>query len=298
MANQLYTKENSDKRNVYPKNYTENIFDKESNKSLSDILNSFNCYFLSYAGDKESTRLQVPISLRREGLWITYVDYNHTITTEYYNTNRISDEYWSNSSNWRMGSNVLVGELAISSNGNWIINGEETSFPAKGEVGNTPLLRVAEGKIQVSYDNGHVWNDLSTAITDNFKVSRYVSGIEELPKTALLGTMIGVGPYFYNEDTSQLYPYYNIYIYASTDDGEMWVNNGPFTSMKIGVSQEIGDSDSLTMSQKAIRDNFVASSTVRRIDTSLTQDEIDEGIKQGTLDPNTLYLAFEEDEDE
>ena len=57
MANQLYTKEHLDKRNVYPKNYTENIFDKESGKALPDILNSFNCYFLSYFGDKESTSI-------------------------------------------------------------------------------------------------------------------------------------------------------------------------------------------------------------------------------------------------
>lgn len=296
MANQLYTKEHLDKRNVYPKNYIENIVDKESGKPLQDILNSFNCYFLSYFGDKESTRLQVPLSLRKEGLWITYVDYNHNITIEYYNTNKVSDEYWSNSSNWRQGSNLLVGELSISANGNWVINGIETKYKAQGEKGATPLLRFNENKIQVSYDKGKSWENLSTAITDNFRISKYVSSIGELPTDVLLGTMYGVGPYYYEDDTDQLYPYYNIYVYSNTDNGDTWVNNGPFTSLTVGVSQTVGDNDDLVLSQKAVKDNFIMSTSIRNIDTSLTQEEIEIGIKNNTLDPNTLYLAFEDDE--
>ena len=297
MANQLYTQENQVKKNVYPKNYTENIVDKQSGIALPEILNGFNCYFLSYTGDKESTRLQVPVSLRKEGIWITYVDYNHKVVTEWYNSKKINDLEFKKSSNWRIGSNMLVGDLSISSNGNWVINGEETEFKAQGEAGQTPIIRFSNNRFELSYD-GKAWEVISNEITDNFRIKRYVNSESDLPNDEVVGTIYGVGPLYDSTDIEQLYPYYDIYVYSNTDAGDTWINNGPFTSIEVGISQEVGGSDSLTMSQKAIRDNFVASSTVRRIDTSLTQDEIDEGIKQGTLDPNTLYLAFEEDEDE
>lgn len=290
MANQLYTKEHLDKRNVYPKNYTENIFDKESGKALPDILNSFNCYFLSYFGDKESTRLQVPLSLRKEGLWITYVDYNHIITIEYYNANRVSDEYWSDSSNWRQGSNLLVGELSISSNGNWVIDGIETEYKAQGERGITPLIRYySNNKLQASYDEGRTWQDISNEFENKLKIKKYISATEDLPLTESEGTIYMQGPF----TDSSGHTYYKMWVYAWKDNVLGWQENGEFNSIAAGVTQEYGDSPSMVMSQKAVKDNFVFSNTIRGIDTTHTQDEIEDMIEAGTADPNILYLAFE-----
>lgn len=85
---------------IYPKSYTDAIIDKESGKTLSDILNSFNMYFLSYTGNTEYTRLQVPKVLRKKGLWITYVKYDNTIVTEWYRGNSVEDNIWSKDENW------------------------------------------------------------------------------------------------------------------------------------------------------------------------------------------------------
>ena len=253
MANQLYTKEHLDKRNVYPKNYIENIVDKESGKPLQDILNSFNCYFLSYFGDKESTRLQVPLSLRKEGLWITYVDYNHNITIEYYNTNKVSDEYWSNSSNWRQGSNLLVGELSISANGNWVINGIETKYKAQGEKGASPKLRINDNKYQASYDEGNTWEDISSIITNNLRISRYIGADEALPTQGILeGTIYAKGPYYKDDDTLQEYPTYRIWVYSWKDNTLAWQDNGTFSNFPLGVVQEAGNSKDKVMSQDAV----------------------------------------------
>lgn len=47
--------------------------------------------FLSYNGSRSQTRLQVPSSLRREGLWVTYVLYDKTVVTEWYSAEAIDD---------------------------------------------------------------------------------------------------------------------------------------------------------------------------------------------------------------
>lgn len=88
---------------IFPNTYTDAVFDKVSGESLTDILSGFNMYFLSYAGSKESTRLQVPISLRKTGLWITYVKFDGTIVTEWYSAKVTDDTTWKNSSNWKTG---------------------------------------------------------------------------------------------------------------------------------------------------------------------------------------------------
>ena len=124
-------------KNVFPKSYLDNIIDKESGRTLSDILSGFNMYFLSYTGSRSQTRLQVPEVLRKKGLWITYVLFDNTVITEWYNSSSIDDTAWQDNSNWRDGSNSLVGDISISSNGNWVINGIETDIPARGPQGDT-----------------------------------------------------------------------------------------------------------------------------------------------------------------
>lgn len=120
-------------------------------------------YFLSYNGSSEQTRLQVPMSIRKTGLWITYVLYDKTVVTEWYAGEAIDDDSWKNLSNWRVGSNMLVGDISISSDGYWVVNEEVTTIKAQGEQGITPMLRVGSNNhLQVSYTNGSSWVDVST----------------------------------------------------------------------------------------------------------------------------------------
>lgn len=147
---------------IFPKTFLDAVIDKESGTTLTDILSSFNMYFLSYTGSRETTRLEVPMSLRKQGLWITYVLYDGNTITEWYGINAVDDTSWQNGENWRLGSNMLVGDISISSGGNWIINGVDTGIPARGEKGDSTMLRVNDSnKLQVSYTNGNVWIDLS-----------------------------------------------------------------------------------------------------------------------------------------
>lgn len=140
--------------NVFPKTFIDAIKDRETGQTLGDILNGFNMYFLSYVGSREQTRLQVPSSLRRTGLWITYVMYDKTIIIEWFASDDISDDSFKLDSNWRVGNNALVGDITISSEGNWVINGVDSGIKAQGEQGITPILRIYDNKLQVSYTNG------------------------------------------------------------------------------------------------------------------------------------------------
>lgn len=147
--------------NIFPKTFIDAVLDKESGVTLTDILSSYNMYFLSYVGSKEDTRLQVPMSLRKLGLWVTYVLYDKTIVTEWYGSDNLSDTAWKDGNNWRIGSNMLVGDISISSEGNWIINGVDTGMPARGPQGDKLLVRVSSDltKIEYSY-NSLYWEEL------------------------------------------------------------------------------------------------------------------------------------------
>lgn len=72
---------------------------EETGYTLDEILANFNMLFLSYNVNAELTRLQVPNSFRREGLWITYVTYDRTVITEWYNSNDIDDDTWKSDAN-------------------------------------------------------------------------------------------------------------------------------------------------------------------------------------------------------
>ena len=147
---------------IFPKTFIDAVLDKESGVTLTDILAMFNMLFLSYNGSRSQTRLQVPSSLRREGLWVTYVLYDKTVVTEWYSAEAIDDTTFGDSANWRDGSNALVGDISISLDGYWVINGEVTNIKAQGEAGITPILRVGSNNhLQVSYTNGSSYVDVS-----------------------------------------------------------------------------------------------------------------------------------------
>lgn len=288
MGDQLFKKHHIDGyKNLFPETVLEAIKDKESGVSLKEILQGFNMYFVSYAYNREYTRCQVPKAIRREGLWISYVLYDHTVITEWYNSSALDDTSWGNSSNWRLASNALVGDISIASNGNWVINGEDTGILARGDEGVTPLLRIgANNKLQVSYNKGKAWNDISDYIVpklrwfieegteigtlqiswdlektwkdlsgpfeNRLKISKYIGPNEELPIKAPLGTIIMKGPYYNEDDVRNDRPLYRMWIYAQKEDFVAWQDNGEFQSIPAGITQDLGDSENLVLSQKAV----------------------------------------------
>ena len=173
MAEQLIKRDSQrGYRNVFPKTYLDAVKDRESGKSLEEILQGLNMHFLSYVGDKGETRVQLPKSLRRRGIWITYVLWDDTIVVEFYNGDSIEDNEFRKDSNWMIGSNRLIGDIMVSSEGNWVINGKDTGLPAKGETGIAPIIRIVDNKLQVSYDKGETWEALdNNNIITQFRVN-------------------------------------------------------------------------------------------------------------------------------
>lgn len=160
MSNQLIKITEQGKENVFPRTRIQDLFDDTSGQKLIDILNSFNMMFVPYLGNKSYTRNQISPELRRQGLWLTYV-IDNTVYTEWYDEVAIDDTNWGNDSNWRQGSNALVGDLSISPNGTWVINGEDSGITIKGDKGDSPVIRIYDNKIQVSYDKGVTYEDLN-----------------------------------------------------------------------------------------------------------------------------------------
>lgn len=88
---------------IFPKTFIDAVINRENGAKLTDILAMFNMLFLSYVGSKSLTRLEVPVSLRKTGIWITYVLCDKTVVTEWYAGEAIDDASFSNDSNWREG---------------------------------------------------------------------------------------------------------------------------------------------------------------------------------------------------
>ena len=297
MSQQLVKKgANGGMVNVNPKSWIEAIKDKNTGQTLVEILQGFNMYFLPYNGNTSSTRCLVPTMLRKKGLWITYVKYDGNVYTEWYAADEIDDKSWGDSSNWRVGNNTLVGDITISANGNWVINGAETEFKAVGEKGNTPLIRVANNRLQVSYDlgdtyidvtnnpvytkfrwlatsgdtqannvgriqastdEGKTWTNMSNDFTNNLHISRYIGVNESLPTSGIAeGTIYAKGPYYDEGDTLNDNPIYRLWVYAWKGNTLAWQDNGEFQSIVAGVVQETGNSETQVMSQKAVSDKL------------------------------------------
>ena len=329
MSQQLVKKgANGRIENVNPRSWIEAIKDKNTGQTLVEILQGFNMYFLPYNGNTSATRCLVPTSLRKKGLWITYVKYDGNVYTEWYGANEIDDTSWGDSSNWRIGNNTLVGDITISANGNWVINGTETEFKAIGEKGNTPLLRVANNRLQVSYDigdtyidvtnnpvytkfrwlgttgdtqannvgriqasvdEGKTWTNMSNDFTNNLHISRYIGGNESLPTSGIAeGTIYAKGPYYNEGDTLNDNPIYRLWVYAWKGNTLAWQDNGEFTSIAAGVVQEAGNSETEVMSQKAVTNKFIELESEVKDMEVLTVNSI----KDGFINRHTGELTF------
>lgn len=142
-------------------------------------------------------------------------------------------------------------------------------------------INILQGKINL---NKELIEELAYRNSLNiYKVLPDVESLYNLDKIKE-GAIYSVGP-----DSENKYK-----IFVHVDD--KWVYMGYLNSSHIDVTQEIGTSENLVMSQKAIKDNFISSTSIRNIDTSHTQKEIEQMIKNETIDPHTLYLAFESNE--
>lgn len=265
-----------DQSQVFPKTFLDAIRSRETGTSLEEILKGFNMYFVSYTGNSVQTRNQVPMELRRKGLWLTYINFKNEVITEWYDATDISNEAWGYDANWRKGSNKLVGDLTISADGYWVVNGVKLNTKAQGEAGVTPLLRLNNNKLEVSYNKGKKWNplsdyiaawfkwvttdskneigkiqisrdqknweDLSFTFTNNLSIKGYVKTELNLPTNANQGDIYMVG----TEAPFTMY----------IRNSNQWVSNGQFTSIAAGITQEITNSEITVPSNKAIKDNL------------------------------------------
>lgn len=253
------------------------------------LLTQFNSIYLTYLGNPKNTRNNIPEGMRRKGLIITYTnESNETITERATSDAQKDNDHWGLDTNWsRIDELSLSGDLSVSANGTWIINGKDTQIKAvgpKGDTGITPWLKTIDnrlyysydgknweacseeiaaffrfkstreesngatiGNIQISRDNKN-WQDLSPEFVNHLRISAYVSTKGELPTNKPAGTMYGVGPTYKEEDTARANPIYRIYVY----DGTTWVDNGSFTSIAAGIVQETGEGENVVMSQKAV----------------------------------------------
>ena len=291
---------------IFPKTFIDAVKDRGSGNNLTEILSGFNMYFLSYNGSREQTRLQVPTSIRKTGLWITYVLYDKTVVTEWYAGEAIDDNSWKNLSNWRVGTNMLVGDISISSDGYWIINGVITNTKAQGEQGITPILRVGSNNhLQVSYTNGSSWLDISDNIAawfrwkdnriqisrdsqltwenlsdkflDNLRIQDYVETVDKLPTNASLGSIYMVGP-----DSKGKY---RLHVNSSTG----WIDNGEFAGLSVGVVQKLGQSITEVPSQKLLSDEL---ENIYNSVQVITEEEYN---KLEIKNPNIFYFTYEKD---
>lgn len=219
---------------IFPKTFIDAVLDKESGVTLTDILAMFNMLFLSYNGSRSQTRLQVPSSLRRQGLWVTYVLYDKTVVTEWYSAEAIDDTTFGDSANWRDGSNSLVDDISISSDGYWVINGEVTNIKAQGEAGITPILRVGSNNhLQVSYTNGSTYVDVSpNPVFTQFRVSN--NKLEQSVDLGLTWTVASdyIAAWFKFTGTTGSSQADNVgKIQISRDNGTTWTDlSGEFTN--------------------------------------------------------------------
>lgn len=291
MSNQLVKKDYLEGyRKVFPKTFIDAIKDKESGISLTEILQGYNMYFIPYLGDRATTRCSIYKSLRREGLWITYVLYDHTVITEWYNSDNIDDEAFGSDDNWRQASNMLVGDISISADGYWVIEGEKTDVKAQGEAGTTPLLRFGDNnKFQASYNEGKEWKDISGDITNSLKISKYIGINEALPTSGIAeGTIYMKGPYYAEDDVNNHNPIYRMWVYAWKEDTLAWQDNGEFQSIAAGVLQEKGDSIYNVMSQAAVTNEL--NNLFNRL-VVLTEEEYEQ---LEDKDSDKFYFCIEE----
>lgn len=284
--------ETLERNDIFPISVLDAIFDKKNGNSLKSILYQFNNIYITFQGSAAATRKMLPFELRRKGVIISYKNmYDEAITEKLIQDNNISDDIIALDTSWVTIDNLsLSGDISISADGYWIINGEKTNIEAKGSQGipgNTPYIRYDESlnKLQYSYDNIN-WTTCSDYISAWFKftgttgssqadnigkiqISRDngatwsdLSG-EFTNSLHIKGYVATVGALPSTAVQGDIYGVGPTYDPSDTEqtnpiyqlyvkDNTGWINNGRFTSISAGVVQELGDSETEVISQKTI----------------------------------------------
>ena len=266
----------------YPRTVIQAVHDGRTGASLEAILAQYNNIYVQYQGTAGRTRNIVPKEMRRKGIIISYVDMQgNAITEKCVNDAQRDNFHWGLDVNWvRVDELTLSGDISVSVKGTWVINGEDTGIAAlgpKGDNGLTPWLKTIDNKLHFSYDNetwevcsdyiaayfrfqdnkfqisrdNKTWSDLSGEVTNSLSIKAYVTDKSQYPNPKQ-GDMIMVGPTYADDDTEHTKPIYHLNIYNAGG----WVDHGPFQSINAGVVQELGNSETEVMSQKAVSEKI------------------------------------------
>lgn len=266
----------------YPRTVIQAVHDGRTGASLEAILAQYNNIYVQFQGTAVRTRNIVPKEMRRKGIIISYVDMQgNAITEKCVNDAQRDNFHWGLDVNWvRVDELTLSGDISVSVKGTWVINGEDTGIAAlgpKGDNGLTPWLKTIDNKLHFSYDNetwevcsdyiaayfrfqdnkfqisrdNKTWSDLSGEVTNSLSIKAYVTDKSQYPNPKQ-GDMIMVGPTYADDDTEHTKPIYHLNIYNAGG----WVDHGPFQSINAGVVQELGNSETEVMSQKAVSEKI------------------------------------------
>ena len=266
----------------YPRTVIQAVHDGRTGAPLEAILAQYNNIYVQFQGTAVRTRNIVPKEMRRKGIIISYVDMQgNAITEKCVNDAQRDNFHWGLDVNWvRVDELTLSGDISVSVKGTWVINGEDTGIAAlgpKGDNGLTPWLKTIDNKLHFSYDNetwevcsdyiaayfrfqdnkfqisrdNKTWSDLSGEVTNSLSIKAYVTDKSQYPNPKQ-GDMIMVGPTYADDDTEHTKPIYHLNIYNAGG----WVDHGPFQSINAGVVQQLGNSETEVMSQKAVSEKI------------------------------------------
>lgn len=276
---------------------------------VSNVSKFINNIYLKYQDSAYKTRNSMPTDMRRKGIIISYVtNEGESVSERCVNDSQIDNNYWGLDSNWvRLDELSLSGEISVSTSGTWVINGEDTGIEAvgpKGSNGLTPWFKTIDNKLYHSYDNENwdissdyiaawfrfhenklqisrdekAWIDLTGSFTQNMHIRKYIKSIDDLPTEAEQGWIYMVG-----EGAP-----YTMYVYNE----EGWVDNGQFTSLAVGVVNELGYSKTEAVSQDLLTNEL------RKIDERsviLSEAEYDALVESGEVKEDTFYYIYEEE---
>lgn len=99
---QLYKRQNENYKEVYPNTLLSSILDKESGKSLKDIINAYNHLYVPFVNNIYETLTAIPVCIRRKGLWVTW-GIEDEINTYQFNLSTAEaadDSVWGNIESW------------------------------------------------------------------------------------------------------------------------------------------------------------------------------------------------------
>lgn len=134
---QLYVKKNGKFVPIYPKALLQSIIDKQSGKSLADIIASYNHLYIPFVNNIYETLTAIPVIFRRKGLWVTYSQNGTSVTYQF----KLSSAEAADDSLW--------GDLSY-----W-----EETFPVNIADGSITLAKFAPQIIDALFEGGQLINN-------------------------------------------------------------------------------------------------------------------------------------------